>query len=87
MYLQTQGIFLYTEANKEVRRNHETTWNKKLQQWTGAKRRSAVKRLCVVMGEESIGKFYNNNIEHLHTKYSFNCPWRSQEDAVNRKNR
>jgi hypothetical protein len=32
MYLQTMGIFLNTEANKEVRQKHETTSNKKLQE-------------------------------------------------------
>jgi hypothetical protein len=32
MYLQTGGIFLYTEANKDVRQKHEMTLNEKLQE-------------------------------------------------------
>jgi hypothetical protein len=51
------GIFLNTEANKEVRQKHETTSNKKLQEWTSTKRRS------VTGGGLSIGEFYNNIFE------------------------
>jgi hypothetical protein len=38
MYLQMQGIVLYTAADKEVHWKHETTWNKKILECTGNKK-------------------------------------------------
>jgi hypothetical protein len=41
IYLQMQGIFLYTAANKEVRWKHETTWNEKILECTGTEKEGA----------------------------------------------